>query len=87
VAAPDYSPQSLGQSRELQRASSPSPTAPASPAARPAATVPHAAGPTALALPDALGTRVVQPAPPAATPVAPSAITLDHFYGQVYSRR
>jgi hypothetical protein len=59
----------------------------ASPAADPAAPTPHAAGPAALALPDATGTRVVQPAPPAATPVTPRAITVDRFGGQVYSRR
>jgi hypothetical protein len=87
VAALDYSPQFLGQPRELQQASSPSPTALTSPAAGLAAPAPHAAGPAALALPDAPGTRVVQSAPPAATLVAPRAITVDRFCGQVYYRR
>ena len=87
VAVPDYSPQSLGQPRALQQASSPSPAALASPAADPAVSRLHAARPAALALPDATGTRVVQPAPPAATLVAPRAITVDRFGGQVYSRR
>jgi hypothetical protein len=87
VAVPDSSPQSLGQPREIQQASSPSPAALASPAAGSAASAPHAAGPAALTLPDATGTRVVQPAPPVATPVAPRAITVDRFGGQVYSRR
>jgi hypothetical protein len=80
VAVPDYSPQSLGQPRALQQASSPSPAALASPAADPAVSRLHAARPAALALPDATGTRVVQP-------VAPRAITVDRFGGQVYSRR
>jgi hypothetical protein len=87
VAVPDYSPQSLGQPCALQQASSPSPAALASPAADPAAPTPHAARPAALALTDATGPRVVQPAPPAATPVAPRAITVNRFGGQVYSRR
>jgi hypothetical protein len=86
VVVPDYSPQSLGQPRALQQASSPSPATLVSPAADPATPTPHAAGPAALALPDATGPRVVQSAPPSATPVAPRAITVDRFGGQVYSR-
>lgn len=61
VAVLDSSPQSLGQPREIQQASSPSPAALASPAAGSAAPAPHAAGPAALTLPDATGTCVVQP--------------------------